>query len=82
MKTAEMDMKDAINNAIELGLNKYSKSVCFGEDVAFGGVFRVTTGLLEKFGKDRVFNSPLSEQGIIAFAIGLAQAGYTVIPEI
>ena len=82
MKTAKMDMKDAINNAIELVLNKYPKSVCFGEDVSFGGVFRVTTGLLEKFGKDRVFNSPLSEQGIIAFAIGLAQAGYTVIPEI
>jgi hypothetical protein len=34
----------------------------FGEDVAFGGVFRCTVGLLEKFGRDRVFNTPLSEQ--------------------
>ena len=34
----------------------------FGEDVAFGGVFRCTVGLLERFGRDRVFNTPLSEQ--------------------
>jgi 2-oxoisovalerate dehydrogenase E1 component beta subunit len=41
-------------------------SVCraclFGEDVAFGGVFRTTVGLAERFGRDRVFNTPLSEQ--------------------
>ena len=34
----------------------------FGEDVSFGGVFRCTAGLLQRFGKDRVFNTPLSEQ--------------------
>jgi 2-oxoisovalerate dehydrogenase E1 component beta subunit len=47
----------------------------FGEDVKFGGVFRCTSGLMEKYGVDRVFNTPLSEQGIAGFAIGLAVAG-------
>ena len=38
------------------------RSLVFGEDVSFGGVFRCTAGLLQRFGKDRVFNTPLSEQ--------------------
>jgi len=53
-----------------------------GEDVAFGGVFRCTKGLLEKYGEERVFNTPLCEQGIVGFAIGAAVAGSTVIAEI
>ncbi len=54
----------------------------FGEDVKFGGVFRCAMGLNEKYGTDRVFNTPLSEQGIAGFAIGLAQTGMTTIAEI
>ncbi|KAH7728580.1 hypothetical protein AAVH_03891 [Aphelenchoides avenae] len=57
-------------------------AVCFGEDVAFGGVFRCSVGLQDKFGKDRCFNTPLCEQGIAGFAIGLAVAGSTAIAEI
>lgn len=57
-------------------------AVVFGEDVSFGGVFRATTGLAEKFGKDRVFNTPLTEQGIAGFAIGMAAVGHTAIAEI
>jgi len=48
------------------------RSYVFGEDVGFGGVFRCTTGLAERFGKSRVFNTPLCEQGIVGFGIGLA----------
>lgn len=54
----------------------------FGEDVKFGGVFRCTSGLEQKYGVDRVFNTPLSEQGIAGFAIGVAVAGHTAIAEI
>jgi 2-oxoisovalerate dehydrogenase E1 component beta subunit len=57
-------------------------SVIFGEDVAFGGVFRCTTELRSKYGADRVFNTPLCEQGIIGFGIGAAVAGATSIAEI
>lgn len=57
-------------------------AVIFGEDVAFGGVFRCTVGLQEKHGKSRVFNTPLCEQGIAGFGIGAATAGATAIAEI
>lgn len=56
-------------------------SVIFGEDVGFGGVFRCTIGLQDKYGKDRVFNTPLCEQGIAGFAIGSAVGGATTIAE-
>lgn len=54
----------------------------FGEDVGFGGVFRCTLNLQNKYGKDRVFNTPLCEQGIAGFGIGAAVAGSTAIAEI
>merc|ERR1719384_1524495 len=57
-------------------------AVVFGEDVGFGGVFRCCDGMAEKFGKDRVFSTPLSEQGIAGFAIGMANVGHTAIAEI
>lgn len=57
-------------------------AVIFGEDVSFGGVFRCTVGLQDKYGKDRVFNTPLCEQGIAGLGIGLAVAGATAIAEI
>ena len=56
--------------------------VIFGEDVAFGGVFRCTVGLKDKYGADRVFNTPICEQGIVAFGIGVATVGSTAIAEI
>ncbi|XP_034945830.1 2-oxoisovalerate dehydrogenase subunit beta, mitochondrial isoform X2 [Chelonus insularis] len=80
--TKTMNMYQAINNALEIILEKDSNSVIFGEDVAFGGVFRCTVGLKNRFGNDRVFNTPLSEQGIVGFGIGLANQGITSIGEI
>jgi 2-oxoisovalerate dehydrogenase E1 component beta subunit len=56
--------------------------VVFGEDVAFGGVFRCTTNLLQKYGSQRVFNTPLSEQAIAGFACGLAANGVKALAEI
>lgn len=77
-----MNMFQAINQTMEIALTKDPSAVVFGEDVAFGGVFRCTIGLQEKFGKDRVFNTPLCEQGIVGFGIGMAIAGANAIAEI
>ena len=54
----------------------------FGEDVAFGGVFRCSMNLATEFGDDRVFNTPLSEQGIVGFAVGAVLEGMRPIAEI
>ncbi|CAH0058700.1 unnamed protein product [Clonostachys solani] len=56
--------------------------LCFGQDVAFGGVFRCTAGLLDQFGRDRVFNSPITEQGMVGVAIGAAAEGMKPVVEI
>ncbi|KAL0482571.1 2-oxoisovalerate dehydrogenase E1 component subunit beta [Acrasis kona] len=79
--THKTNMCGAINEAMRHAMEKDEKAVVFGEDVAFGGVFRCTIDLMEKFGKDRCFNTPLCEQGIAGFAIGMAAMGYKPIAE-
>jgi len=80
---AEMNMIQALNHTLHQEFTKNDALVTFGEDVgAFGGVFRVTSGLQEKFGEERCFNSPLAEGGIIGFGIGMAQKGLKPICEI
>eukprot|EP00756_Hemistasia_phaeocysticola_P028642 Hpha_TRINITY_DN16186_c1_g7::TRINITY_DN16186_c1_g7_i1::g.3075::m.3075/K00167/BCKDHB, bkdA2; 2-oxoisovalerate dehydrogenase E1 component beta subunit len=78
----EMNMCQAIIAAQDVALSEKPDTCLFGEDVAFGGVFRCSVGLRDKFGKERVFNTPLCEQGIVAFGIGLCQAGFDAIAEI
>lgn len=78
----KMNYFGALNDAMRLALASDDNSVLFGEDVAFGGVFRCSNGLREQFGNDRVFNTPLCEQGIAGFAIGYATMGYRCIAEI
>ncbi|XP_051170770.1 2-oxoisovalerate dehydrogenase subunit beta, mitochondrial [Leptopilina boulardi] len=82
VETKRLNMFQAINDALRLAMEKDSTAVIFGEDVAFGGVFRCTMDLQKKFGTDRVFNTPLCEQGIAGFGIGLANQGATAIAEI
>ena len=77
-----MNMLQAINSAMDLCMASNPNTVLFGEDVAFGGVFRASQGLKDKYGESRVFNTPLSEQGIAGFGIGMAATGYDVIAEI
>lgn len=78
----DMTLLESINDALDIALNMDSKAIVFGEDVAFGGVFRCTKGLRDKYGERRVFNTPLCEQGIVGFGIGAACAGSTAIAEI
>lgn len=78
----KMNLFTAIQNSLDTALESDKYAIVFGEDVKFGGVFRCTVGLNDKYGTDRVFNTPLSEQGIIGFAIGAATSGATSIAEI
>jgi len=80
--TEKMNMCNSIKNAIDIQLGRNESTIVFGEDVKFGGVFRCTDGLMDKYGDDRVFNTPLCEQGIAGFAIGAAVAGACTIAEI
>lgn len=59
-----MNLFTAVNDAMRVAMQTDSSAVLFGEDVGFGGVFRCSVGLQEEFGKHRVFNTPLCEQGI------------------
>lgn len=80
---AIMNMIGALNQALMQAFEKDPTLVCFGEDVGFfGGVFRVTQGLQERFGERRVFDTPLCEQGIIGFGVGVAQNGLRPVCEI
>merc|ERR1719188_300676 len=72
----------AINDALSIALaEEPKKTILFGEDVAFGGVFRASVGLRDKFGPDRVLNAPVAEQAIAGMAVGLSVAGYRAIAE-
>ncbi|MFT5277080.1 MAG: 2-oxoisovalerate dehydrogenase E1 component beta subunit [Glaciecola sp.] len=80
---AQMNLLQAINSALITAMTDDEKVMVFGEDVGhFGGVFRATSNLQEKFGKGRCFNTPLTEQGIIGFANGLASQGSVPVAEI
>jgi pyruvate dehydrogenase E1 component beta subunit len=79
----EMTMVQAINDALRISMRGDDRVVVLGEDVArVGGVFRVTAGLLDEFGDERVFDTPLAEGGIIGAAIGMALYGLRPVPEI
>ena len=77
------NMVTALNGALSHILENDKDAVVLGEDVGKdGGVFRVTDGLYEKFGEDRVIDTPLAESGIIGTSIGMAVSGMRPIPEI
>jgi pyruvate dehydrogenase E1 component beta subunit len=79
----KLNMVEAINLALREELERDSRVVIFGEDVGKeGGVFRVTDGLQQKFGGDRVVDTPLAELGIVAVAFGMAVYGIRPIAEI
>ncbi|MCB5248655.1 MAG: alpha-ketoacid dehydrogenase subunit beta [Candidatus Cloacimonadales bacterium] len=77
-----MNLVQAINDAMDIKLKEDKSIVVYGEDVGVeGGVFRVTEGLQEKHGADRVFDSPLAESGIAGTALGMAISGMKPIIE-
>src|SRR5918996_4740830 len=76
-------MVEALNLALYQALDQDDRVVVMGEDVAkTGGVFRVTAGLLDKFGEERVIDTPLAEAGIVGTAIGMSLYGLLPVVEI
>jgi pyruvate dehydrogenase E1 component beta subunit len=79
----QLTLVQAINQALKQEMERDERVVVLGEDVGVnGGVFRVTEGLYQQFGGDRVMDTPLAESGIMGTAVGLAIAGMRPIPEI
>ena len=77
-----MNIVNALNDAIDIKLADDKNVVVYGEDVGKeGGVFRVTEGLQEKFGKERVFDTPLAESAILGTAVGMAANGLRPVVE-
>jgi 2-oxoisovalerate dehydrogenase E1 component len=79
---SEVRFVDAIKKGIDESMSKYDNLVIMGQDIAeYGGVFKVTEGLIDKYGKERVFNTPLCESAILSAAYGLSVGGYKSIVE-
>ena len=73
---------DAISDGLRLSMRKHSNLVLMGQDIAeYGGVFKITEGFVEEFGKRRVRNTPICESGIVGTGMGLALNGYKAVIE-
>ncbi|NWL90339.1 MULTISPECIES: alpha-ketoacid dehydrogenase subunit beta [unclassified Paenibacillus] len=80
---AQMNMKEAIRDAMRVEMKRDPNVLIFGEDVGHaGGVFRVTEGLQQEFGDQRVIDTPLAESAIGGMAVGLGVQGFRPIAEI
>ena len=81
--TDNLSMAKAINLGLQRAMRENDKVLLMGEDIGtLGGVFRVTEGLKNEFGENRVLDTPLAESGIVGTAIGLAMRGYRPVCEI
>jgi len=82
VKKETLNSAQAINKALKKILTERSESVILGQDIGtYGGAFKVTEGLLKKFGRSRVFNTPLAESACTGYAIGLSLGGNRAIEE-
>ena len=83
MTTTTMTMIQALRSAMDVMLERDDNVVVFGQDVGyFGGVFRCTEGLQNKYGSSRVFDAPISESGIVGVAVGMGAYGLRPVAEI
>lgn len=78
----EMRFVDAISNGMDLAMERHANLILMGQDIAdYGGVFKVTEGLMAKYGRERVRNTPLCEAAILGSALGLSVKGYKSMVE-
>ena len=81
-KTTEKRFIDAISDGLKQSLQKYPELIVMGQDIAeYGGVFKITEGFVEEFGKDRIRNTPICESAIIGAALGLSINGMKAVME-
>ena len=81
-ETKEMRFVNAISDALNHAMNRHENLVLMGQDIAeYGGVFKVTEGFVERFGKERVRNTPLCESAILGAGLGLSINGYKSMVE-
>lgn len=79
----EINTRIAIRESLIEEMERDSRVIIFGEDVAdYGGAFGVTNELLKNFGRDRIFNTSISESGIVGIAVGMAMTGMRPVAEI
>ena len=79
---SEMRFVDAISDGLKQSMNKYKDMVIMGQDISdYGGVFKVTEGFIDEFGRERVRNTPLCESAIIGTALGLSIEGVKSVVE-
>lgn len=82
-ETKTMNLVQAVTDGLNVAMEADDDVILLGEDIGkFGGVFRATAGLHERFGEERVIDTPLNEAGIIGSAIGMALYGLRPVPEI
>jgi 2-oxoisovalerate dehydrogenase E1 component len=80
--TTDLRFIDAITDALRLSMKRHDKLVLMGQDIAeYGGVFKVTEGFVQDFGKERVRNTPLCESAIVGAGLGLSMKGYKAMVE-
>lgn len=81
-KKSERRFIDAISDGLRLGMRKFDNLIIMGQDIAgYGGVFKITEGFVDEFGKDRIRNTPLCESAIVNAALGLSVKGIKSIVE-
>lgn len=81
-QTKELRLIDAISQGLKQSMERHHNTVIVGQDIAeYGGVFKITDGFLEAFGKDRVRNTPICESAIVSATMGLSICGYKAIME-
>jgi 2-oxoisovalerate dehydrogenase E1 component len=78
----EIRFIDALSDGMREAMRRHPKLVLMGQDIAdYGGVFKITQGFMEEFGKDRVRNTPLCESAIVGIGLGLSMGGYKSMVE-
>jgi len=75
-------MIDALNEGLDIALSTWENLILMGQDIAeYGGAFKITKGLMEKYGKERVRNTPLCESAIVGASLGLSIKGFKAMVE-